>query len=119
MGVIAFQQQRMQEAQEYFRHALRLDPKLASSHYQLARVYQQEGNSAKALAETDVLLRLVPDNASVHYLRGQILQRLGRSDDAKAEMRKSTEISNAARSKRQHELEGGVKEPDLLQQTTQ
>jgi tetratricopeptide (TPR) repeat protein len=51
LGVIAFQQQQAKEAEQYFRHALRFDPKLASSEYQLARVYQQAGKSAKALSE--------------------------------------------------------------------
>jgi Flp pilus assembly protein TadD len=58
----------------------------------------------------------VPDNSSAHYLRGQILQQLGRTDEAKAEMRRATEISNAARNQRQQELEGGVKDPELMQQ---
>jgi tetratricopeptide (TPR) repeat protein len=116
LGGIESHQQHTKTAEEYFRHALSLDPKLASSQYQLARVYQQEGNSAKAL-EADALLELVPDNSSAHYLRGQILQRLGRTDEAKAEMRRATEISNAARNKRQQELEGGVPDPELMQQS--
>ena len=119
LGVIAFQQQHLKEAVEYFRHALRLDPTLASSQYQLARVYLQEGDSAKALGEVDALLRLVPDNSSAHYLRGQILQKLQRTEEAKAEMRRATEIANQARNKRQQELEGGIKDPDLKQQTPQ
>src|SRR5207244_11913149 len=43
LGMINYLQQRDQEAEKNFRKALRLDPTLASSHYQLARVYQLEG----------------------------------------------------------------------------
>jgi hypothetical protein len=44
------------------------------------------------------------------------LQKLGRTEQAKAEMRQATEIANAARNKRQQELEGGEKDPELMQQ---
>ena len=62
-----------------FRQALRLDPQLASSHFQLARVYQRENKYAEALTEIDAALKLDPDSPGIHYLRGQVLQRLGRT----------------------------------------
>jgi tetratricopeptide (TPR) repeat protein len=94
---------------------LRIDPNLASSRYQLARVFQNEGEYAKALAEADATLKLQPDNASVHYLRGQILQHLNRTEEARAEMQKAAGISNQARAKREQELENS--DPDLRQTT--
>ena len=73
-----------QEAEKNLRHALRLDPDLGSSHYQLARVYQSEGKYPQALTEIDAAAKIDPANSSVHYLRGQLLQRLGRTQEARA-----------------------------------
>ena len=70
------------------------------------------------LSKSTLLLRIVPDNSSAHYLRGQILERLGRTEEAKAEMKQANEISNSARAKRQQELEAGVQDPQLMEQTT-
>ena len=96
-----------------FSKALRIDPNLASSRYQLARVLQNEAEYPKALLQADKALKLQPDNASVHYLRGQILQHLGRTEEAKAEMQKAAGISNQARAQREKELENP--DPDLRQ----
>jgi tetratricopeptide (TPR) repeat protein len=92
---------------------LRIDPNLASSRYQLARVLQNEAEYAKALSQADAALKLQPDNASIHYLRGQILQHLGRTEEAKGEMQKAAGISNQARAQREKELENP--DPDLRQ----
>ena len=92
---------------------MRIDPNLASSRYQLARVNQSQGEYAKALSQADATLKLQPDNASVHYLRGQILQHLSRTEEAKAEMQKAAGISNQERAQREKELENP--DPDLRQ----
>jgi Tfp pilus assembly protein PilF len=51
--MINYLQQQDLAAEKNLRKALRLDPTLASSHYQLARVYQREGKFKEALAEID------------------------------------------------------------------
>jgi tetratricopeptide (TPR) repeat protein len=100
-----------------FRKALRLDPQLASSHFQLARVYQREKQYSEALTEIDAALKLDPDSPGIHYLRGQVLQRLGRVQEAKVEMQTFTQMSNAAREKRHQELESGpMPNPELTQE---
>ncbi len=116
LGIIEANQQHGKQAEQYFKQALRLDPDLASSRYQLARVYQSEGEYAKALSEIDIAARLQPQNTSVHYLRGQILQHLRRTQEAGAEMQKATQISNDARNRRQQELESPAENPELMQQ---
>jgi Tfp pilus assembly protein PilF len=107
--------QHEKQAEQYFRKALQLDPNLSSSHYQLARVLGDQGEYARALVQIDKTMQLEPRNSSVHYLRGQILQHLGRKDGARAEMREASQISNAARSSRQQELENPVPNPELMQ----
>jgi tetratricopeptide (TPR) repeat protein len=100
-----------------FRKALSLDSELASSHFQLARVYQRENKFADALTEADAALKLDPDSPGIHYLRGQVLQRMGRGEEAKVEMQTFTELSNAAREKRHQELESGpIPNPELTQE---
>ncbi len=90
-----------------FRKALRLDAKLSSSDFQLARVCLREQKYKEALAAIDVAKKLSPESESVYYVRGQILQHLGRTQEARAEMQKFTEMSNASREKRHQELEPG------------
>ena len=96
---------------------MRLDPGLASAHYQLAQVYQRQGKYAQALTEIDAAAKLDPGNSSVHYLRGQLLQRLGRTQEARAEMDATTRMMNEQRDKRQKELYGGpAPNPELTQE---
>jgi len=117
LGLIDYLEQQDQQAEKMFRKALELQPHLTSSRYQLARVYQREQKYTLALTEIDAVMKSLPDNEAVHYLRGQILERLGRTQEAKAEMQKFTEITNAAREKRQKELEvGPIPDPQLTQE---
>ena len=98
----------------------RLDPQLASSHFQLARVYQRESKYGEALTEIDAALTLDGESSGSHYLRGQVLQHLGRTEEAKAEMQTFTQLSNAAREKRHQELESGpMPNPELRQEPQQ
>jgi Tfp pilus assembly protein PilF len=114
---VDYLQQHDQEAEKNLRHALKLDPHLTSSHFQLARVYQREGKYAEALIEIDAASKSDPISYNVHYIRGQLLQRLGRSEEAKAEMELTTRMMNEQRGKRQKELYGSpLPNPELTQE---
>lgn len=105
------------EAEIYLRKALRLDPSLGSSRYQLAQVYQRQGKYAQALAEMDAVGKLDPGNSSVHYLHRQLLQHLGRTQEARAEMEATTRIMNEQRDQRRKELYGGpAPNPELTKE---
>jgi Tfp pilus assembly protein PilF len=113
-------QQDDENAEKYLLKALHLDQSLASSHYQLAKVYQREGKFVLALKQIDAADKLDPNSYPVHYVRGQVLQKLGRTQEAKAEMQNVTRMMNGARSKRQQELYGGaVPSPELTQESPQ
>ena len=115
--MINYLQQQDREAENNLRKALRLDPTLASSHYQLARVYQREGRFNQALAEIEAAGKLDQTSSSIHYLRGQLLQKLGRTQEAKAEMETTTRMMNEQRSKRQKELYSSpLPNPELKQE---
>src|SRR6202040_1404401 len=53
LGLVESLQGNNQAAERYLRKALRLDPHLGSSRYQLARVYQNQGKYQQALIEID------------------------------------------------------------------
>src|SRR5262249_11510567 len=117
LGAIAYLQQDDAQAEKYLTKALQLDPKLTSSHYELARVYQRQSRFTLALREIDLASQQDPNSSAIHYVRGQVLQRLGRTQEAKAEMAEVTRISNAARSKRQQELYGGnLPNPEVMKE---
>ena len=116
-GLVNSLQGNNREAEKNLREALRLDPGLGSSRYQLARVYQSEGKYAQALTEVDAAAKIDPDNSSVHYLRGQLLQRLGRTREARAEMDATARVMNQQRDRRQKELYGGpAPNPELTRE---
>jgi tetratricopeptide (TPR) repeat protein len=117
LGLVNSQLGNNQEAERNLRQALRLDPSLSSSHYQLAQVYQRQAKYVQALAEIDAAAKLDPGNSSIHYLRGQLLQRLGRTREARAEMEATTRMMNEQRDKRQKELYGSpAPNPELTQE---
>jgi tetratricopeptide (TPR) repeat protein len=107
LGLIDYLQERDPEAVKNLRTALHLDSQLASSHFNLSRSYQRQGNYTQALTEIDAAGKLAPSSYAIHYVRGQVLKSLGRTEEALAEMRTFTQMSNDARDKRQHELEAG------------
>ncbi|HLB88915.1 MAG TPA: tetratricopeptide repeat protein, partial [Terriglobales bacterium] len=114
---VYYLQQQDEEAEKNLRQALRLDSRLASSHFQLAKVYQRDGKYAGALDEIGIAVKMSPNSAPVHYVRGQLLQRLGRAEEAKAEMEATTRLMNAPREKRQKELYGGpLPDPELTRE---
>jgi Tfp pilus assembly protein PilF len=111
---VYYLQQRDAAAESALHRALHLDPTLASSRFELARVYQREGKYKQALAEIDATEKLDSKSYSVHYVRGQILRKLGRIQEARAEMKTVTSLMESLRSKREQELYGGpLPSPEL------
>jgi len=64
---------RTQEARPLLEEALRLDPKIAAAHQNLAMVEFLEGNRKKALEAASRAIELDPKNALTHYLRGYLV----------------------------------------------
>ncbi len=117
LGLVLYLQQQDEDAEKMFRKALRLDAKLSSSDFQLARVYLRELKYKEALAAIDAAKKLSPESESIYYVRGQILQHMGRTQEAKVEMEKFTRMSNESREKRHQELESGpVPDPELTRE---
>ncbi|REJ96723.1 MAG: tetratricopeptide repeat protein [Planctomycetota bacterium] len=73
---------RQAEARRALEQALEFDPEYAVSHYNLAVIYEGEGELSQAIAEYGRAVEFEPNYASAYYRRGRIHQRLGQHDKA-------------------------------------
>ncbi|HEX4773180.1 MAG TPA: tetratricopeptide repeat protein [Bryobacteraceae bacterium] len=106
LGEIAYRNQQTKAAESYFRQAVRLDPRLGTSWFGLAKIYKQEKRFPEAL---DALARagaIDPNSASVHYLRAQVLTELGRSEEAENELSIVRRLKAAGLDKLEKEVNG-------------
>ena len=114
MGLTYFYLQQNDRAEESYRHALQLDPRMSGSYFGLAKVYQREGKSQQALTAIDSAVQLDSASANYHYLKGQILVRMGRAMEGKTELDAATQSLNASRAHRQQELgQENLPQPEL------
>jgi tetratricopeptide (TPR) repeat protein len=81
-GLALIRLQRLGDAEEKFRAALRLDPGLAEAHSSLGGIFAMRGDNDAAIAEYREALRLKPSLASAHASLGLALASQGRLDDA-------------------------------------
>ncbi|HWC18008.1 MAG TPA: tetratricopeptide repeat protein [Terriglobales bacterium] len=79
---------RLPEAEENLREALRHDPNLPQAHYQLGRVLELQGRDQDSLQSLQRASELDPAYAEPHYLLGRIYQKLGQPEKAKSEIQK-------------------------------
>jgi tetratricopeptide (TPR) repeat protein len=82
LGILASQADRPEEAMEYLRRALSLEPDVAEFHGNLAVAYQAAHGAAVAIAEFREALRLKPTSAQCHTDLGEALLELGQLDEA-------------------------------------
>ena len=75
------------KAEKFYRQAVTLDPKIANTHYQLARVYFIQGRFQPALAEVNNELMVNPANYRSYYIRGLILGFIGKNKEAEADFK--------------------------------
>ncbi len=94
------------QAEDYYRQALKLEPRLVTSHYALAKLYKKDGKLTDALAEADAAAAEDAQSASVHYLRAQILQGLHRTEEAKIAFAHSAELRRKVRDDLEQKISG-------------
>lgn len=73
---------RIDSAKHAFEQALALDTAYAPAHFNLALLYEDEGELEKALSHAKQALALSPDDLDFRYLVGSYLVRLGHSEEA-------------------------------------
>jgi tetratricopeptide (TPR) repeat protein len=81
-GQCALYLNRLEEAQEAFEAALRLQPHHLDSLLQLAWVQEQRGNFPKALELLEKVEGQDPDRHDVHFCMAKILQAMGQTERA-------------------------------------
>jgi tetratricopeptide (TPR) repeat protein len=67
---------------EKLERALKLDPKMAEAHKNLALAYCDSGHAEQGLNAAEQAVSLAPNLDKAHFVLGKILVRLGRLDDS-------------------------------------
>jgi tetratricopeptide (TPR) repeat protein len=84
-GFALHKAERLDEAAEQYRVALRLNPKEKEVHYFLGQVLLAQSHLDEARSELEEALRTEPGNGEYHSEYGRVLERLGLKDQAAAE----------------------------------
>ena len=91
---------RLEEAAEHYRVALRLDPKQMEPHFGLGQILTAQSQLSDARAELEQALRSQPLNGEYHSEYGRVLEQLDLKDQAAAEH--ATAVRLAPKSGRNH-----------------
>jgi len=70
----------LDEVESLLRRALALDPSLSEAHLQLANLYSQRRDYARAIPEYQVAVKLAPNLADAHFRLGQAYVHQGEKD---------------------------------------
>lgn len=112
LGNICYALEQPQEAERFFREAVRRDKSLGTSWYGLAKVYRDQKRLADALKALDQAAAIGPNSVSVHYLRAQLYKQMGRDAEAEKEWATVRRLKeNEDRLDR--ELNGKYRDPQL------
>jgi len=93
LGFVLERQGLTEEAAEAYRKAIKLEPGLASAHYNLGSSLARSGKLADAERHLRAALRADPKSAAAHQELAQVLVRLGREDEARSEMEMAKALS--------------------------
>ena len=80
------------EAEHYLLHALGLQPNFTDAHYELGLLYQEQRESAKAIAQLQIAAKQRPDFLQAHYHLAQLYKKIGKTDLANAEFARTEEL---------------------------
>lgn len=75
------------EAETHLRAAIRLNPSLAITHFQLGNVLEDKGQTEEAISEYQAAARLDVDYAEPHYALARLYRKIGASADSKREVK--------------------------------
>ena len=92
LGLVLWQQRKLDEATSEFRAAVRLDFQSDRAHSHLSLALSDQGELDDALAELREALRLNPDRSESHNDMGIVLRKLGRIEEAVVELREAIRL---------------------------
>jgi tetratricopeptide (TPR) repeat protein len=94
-------------AERYFREAVRLDARLGTSWYGLAKIYKQRKKYGEALKALESAQQVDPQSASVHYLRAQVLLAMEKKAEAQEELAAVRKLQQETTDKLEQAINGG------------
>ncbi|MDA0991896.1 MAG: tetratricopeptide repeat protein [Verrucomicrobia bacterium] len=80
---------RVAEAIGHFEESIRLRPRFASAHYNLANAYTARGRFTEAMTHYEFVLKSHPDSVQSRNDLGNIYLKMGRPDDARLQFREA------------------------------
>ena len=111
LGTVSAALDEAEEAQRYFREAVKRDARLGTSWYGLAKIYKEQKKYSEAL---NALEAADPKSASVHYLKAQILLALGKGPEARQELVNVRKLQKVTTDKLEREISGSkYRDPQL------
>jgi predicted Zn-dependent protease len=108
LGDIAEKTNRPDEALEWYKRALLVQPGSGDAHFAVGRALETEGHSQNAFTELTIAQSKLPDDSSVHYWLARTLKDLGHKERANVELSKVREILESKRSAQLKKLGNGV-----------
>lgn len=112
LGNICYALGQPEEAERFFREAVRRDKSLGTSWYGLAKVYRDQKRLGDAIKALEEAAAIGPNSVSVHYLRAQLYKQMGREAEAEKEWATVRRLKeNEDRLDR--ELKGTYRDPQL------
>jgi tetratricopeptide (TPR) repeat protein len=93
-GVLALEQKQTRQAVEQFQRAVLLMPTGYHAHVNLARVYADRGDRARAIAALDQAVRLGPGRPSLYRTRARLEELRGRVDRALADLERAIRVGS-------------------------
>ncbi len=92
-GFALHKAERLGEAAEQYRIAVRLNPKEKEVHYHLGQILVAQSQLNEGRGELEEALRSEPRNGEFHSEYGYVLQLLGQKDEAGVEFEKATRLA--------------------------
>jgi protein O-GlcNAc transferase len=90
--ILSFDRAKLEEAIDYLKNALSINPDYADAHFDLGRIYALQGNMDRAMAEFAFIFRTEPRYAVYHFEFGRILESMKAIDRAKKEYKRALQL---------------------------
>ena len=82
LGIVLFDEGKMQEAMDHYNEAIRLKPDNTDAYFNKGNVYAKRGDYQRAFENYNEAIRLKPDNAAAYNNRGKVFENLSEYESA-------------------------------------
>lgn len=96
LAILLISLNRLSEAEQNLREALRYDSNLPQAHYELGQVLEKQGRYEDAIPSLQQASTLDPSYPEPHYLLGRLYHRLGNDRLSKSEIERFQELKKAS-----------------------